>query len=88
MSKPIKRFDFKMVDIDAMISHLTVVNWPDVFLVNEIKACVGQFYDVIEECFDLYVPKFVFGGPDVKFILGLTRSFAIWTIARPRPISL
>jgi hypothetical protein len=45
----------------------TVVNWPDVFLVN-IETCVGQFYDVIDECFDLYVSKLVTGGgPGLKY---------------------
>jgi hypothetical protein len=43
-----------------MIGHLTVVNWPDV---NDIETCVSQFYDVFDECFDLYVPKFIAGGP-------------------------
>jgi hypothetical protein len=45
-------------DIDAMISHLTVVNCPGVFLVNGIETCVGQFYDIINKCFDLYITKF------------------------------
>jgi hypothetical protein len=66
MGKRISRFDFKRANIDAMISHLAVVNWPDVFLVNDIETFVGQFYYVIDECFDLYVLKFVAGGPDVK----------------------
>jgi hypothetical protein len=67
MSRCISRFDFKRADIDAMISHHTVVNWPDVFLVNDIETCVGQLYDVIDKCFDLYVPEFFIGGPDVKY---------------------
>jgi hypothetical protein len=62
MSKRISRFNFKKADIDAMISHLFVVNRPGVFLINDIETCVGQFYDVIDKCFDLYVPKFVAGA--------------------------
>jgi hypothetical protein len=44
--------------LDAMISHLIVVNCPGVFLVNGIETCVGQFYDE--------VPKFVAGGSLVR----------------------
>jgi hypothetical protein len=36
-----------------MIMHLTIVHWYDIFLVNDIETCVGQFYDVLDECFDL-----------------------------------
>jgi hypothetical protein len=52
-SKCITRSDFKRADIDAMIMHLTIVHWYDIFLVNDIETCVGQFYDVLDECFDL-----------------------------------
>jgi hypothetical protein len=59
MSECINRFDFKRSDIDAMVSHLTVVNCPGVFIVNGIETCVGQFYDEVS--------KFVAGGPPVKY---------------------
>jgi hypothetical protein len=67
ISKRISQFDFKRAGIVAMISYVTVVNWPDVFLVNDIETFVGQFNDVIDQCCDLYVPKFVGGGSDVKY---------------------
>jgi hypothetical protein len=67
MSKPISWNYLKKADIDAMISHFTVVNWPEIFFINDIGTCVGQFYDVIDKCFDLYLSTFVAGGPDVKY---------------------
>jgi hypothetical protein len=87
MSKCISRFEFKKADIDAMISHLSVVNRPDVFLFNDIETCVGQIYHVIVKFFDLYVPKFVAGGTDVKFPW-LDRELRNLTIRRPRLINL
>ena len=67
MSKRISRFNFKKADVDAMINNLSRVDWSNMFLVNDIEACVTNFYDTMNNCFDMYVPKFVAGGPISKY---------------------
>jgi Reverse transcriptase (RNA-dependent DNA polymerase) len=67
MSKRISRFDFKKADVDAMTEYLSHINWSDLFAVNDIDTCVAKFYDAMNGCFELYVPKFVAGGPNARY---------------------
>jgi Reverse transcriptase (RNA-dependent DNA polymerase) len=67
MSKRISRFNFKKADVDAMTEYLSHVSWSNLFLVNDIDACVANFYDVMNGCFELHVPKFIAGGSNTKY---------------------
>jgi hypothetical protein len=67
MSKRISRFDFKKANAEAMIESLSHVDWLNLFAVNDIDMCVAKFYDLMNECFELHVPKFVAGGSNIKY---------------------
>ncbi len=66
-SNRIDRFDFKRAKIDRIVEHLGQILWPSLFLDNDIETCVSLFYEVIDECFNLYVPKITSRGSDSKY---------------------
>jgi hypothetical protein len=67
MSRRISRFNFKKADADAMIEYFSHVRWTDLFPDNDLDAYVANFYDVVNGCFELFVPKLVAGGPGSKY---------------------
>jgi hypothetical protein len=34
---------------------------------QRLDARVANFYDIMNECFELHVPKFIAGGPNTKY---------------------
>jgi hypothetical protein len=54
MCRRISRFDFGKADVDGMILQLSA-------------GCVQRLYDAINECFELYVPKYIVKDSTVKY---------------------
>jgi hypothetical protein len=50
-----------------IILQLSAVKWSDPLRGDYVDGCVQRLYDAINECFELYVPKYIVKDSTVKY---------------------
>lgn len=55
-------YDFKNCDYENLTHHLNCINWPEILCNVDLNSAVENFYTIVYEAIDIYVPTIFVGN--------------------------